>query len=47
VVSKQGKLIAQAMMASFVEGFSKMFSTVPIIALSTSGGQSATFIPSP
>jgi conjugal transfer pilus assembly protein TraB len=43
VVSKQGKLIAQAMMASFVEGFSKMFSTVPITTLSTSGGQSATF----
>jgi conjugal transfer pilus assembly protein TraB len=43
VVSKQGKLIARAMMASFVEGFSKMFSTVPITTLSTSGGQSATF----
>jgi conjugal transfer pilus assembly protein TraB len=43
VVSKQGKLIAQAMIASFVEGFSKMFSTVPITTLSTSGGQSATF----
>jgi conjugal transfer pilus assembly protein TraB len=33
VVSKQGKLIAQAMMASFVEGFSKMFSTVPVTTL--------------
>lgn len=43
VVSKQGKLIAQAMMASFVEGFSQMFSTVPITTLSTSGGSSATF----
>ncbi len=43
VVSKQGKLIAQAMMASFVEGFSKMFSTVPVTTLSTTAGQSATF----
>jgi conjugal transfer pilus assembly protein TraB len=43
VVSKQGKLIAQAMMASFVEGFSQMFSTVPITTLSTAGGSSATF----
>jgi len=43
VVSKQGKVIAQAMMASFVEGFSKMFSTVPVTTLSTATGQSATF----
>jgi len=43
VVSKQGKLIAQAMMASFVEGFSKMFSTVPVTTLSTTAGESATF----
>ena len=38
VVSKQGKVIAQAMMASFVEGFSKMFSTVPVATLSTTRG---------
>ena len=43
VVSKQGKLIAQAMMASFVEGFSKMFSTVPVATLSTTTGQSTPF----
>ena len=43
VVSKQGKLIAQAMMASFVEGFSKMFSTVPVATLSTTPGQSTPF----
>jgi conjugal transfer pilus assembly protein TraB len=43
VVSKQGKLIAQAMMASFVEGFSKMFSTVPVATLSTTAGQSTPF----
>jgi conjugal transfer pilus assembly protein TraB len=43
VVSKQGTLIAQAMMASFVEGFSKMFSTVPVATLSTSTGQSTPF----
>jgi len=43
LVSKQGKIIAQAMMASFVEGFSKMFSTVPVTTLSTTAGQSATF----
>jgi conjugal transfer pilus assembly protein TraB len=43
VVSKQGKVIAQAMMASFVDGFSKMFSTVPVTTLSTATGQSATF----
>jgi conjugal transfer pilus assembly protein TraB len=43
VVSKQGKVIAQAMMASFVEGFSKMFSTVPVTTLSTATGQSGTF----
>jgi conjugal transfer pilus assembly protein TraB len=43
LVSKQGKLIAQAMMASFVEGFSKMFSTVPVATLSTTAGQSTPF----
>jgi conjugal transfer pilus assembly protein TraB len=43
VVSKQGKLIAQAMMASFVEGFSKMFSTVPVATLSTTTRQSTPF----
>jgi len=42
VVSK-GKLIAQAMMASFVEGFSKMFFTVPAATLSATAGQNATF----
>ena len=43
VVSKQGKVIAQAMMASFVEGFSKIFSTVPVATLSTNAGQSTPF----
>jgi conjugal transfer pilus assembly protein TraB len=43
VVSKQGKVLAQAMMAAFVEGFSKLFATVPVTTVATSGGGTLPF----
>ena len=43
LVSKQGALLAKAMLASFVDGFSKLFSTVPVTAISTSPGASAQY----
>jgi conjugal transfer pilus assembly protein TraB len=43
LVSKQGALLAKAMLASFVDGFSKLFSTVPVTAISTTPGASAQY----
>jgi conjugal transfer pilus assembly protein TraB len=43
LVSKQGALLAKAMLASFVDGFSKLVSTVPVTAISTSPGTSAQY----
>ena len=43
VVSKQGALLAKAMLASFVDGFSRLFATVPVTAISTSPGTSTQY----
>jgi conjugal transfer pilus assembly protein TraB len=38
LVNKQGQIIAKAMQVAFLEGFSKLFSTVPVATISTTAG---------
>jgi conjugal transfer pilus assembly protein TraB len=38
LVNKQGQVIGRAMQVSFLKGFSRLFSTVPVASVSTGGG---------
>ena len=38
LVNKQGQVIGRAMQVSFLQGFSRLFSTVPVASVSTGGG---------
>ena len=38
LVNKQGQVIGRAMQVSFLQGFSRLFSTVPVTAVATGGG---------